>query len=410
MTAAMFRAMWLNLLNDRGALIMAFVMPVLFFLVMAEIFSSASGSQMQIRVAFVDEVKDDLSIRLLDALKTSDSIEVINTEGFGREQLTDLVIRGTADVGLLVRAEGRRLDDAGGFGPSPLVLINDPSRGVTVQMLSGQIQQAYFSALPDVALGSVANVLEDQFIEFDDEQRADLDEGLSEMGVAASEGQQVGWSVDDMVEPQAVTGPPMATNHVGYYAGAVAFMFLLFSSMSGATSLTEERESGVLDRILAGPGGMVVMVNGKFLFLAAQGCVQMLLIFMTAWVVYGVDLPGHWQLWSLITLIASMAAAGLALLVAAICRTPAQARNMANITVILLSVIGGSMVPRFFMPPWLREMGWFTPNTWVLEAYSSVFWRNQGLESLLLPCGLLLSLTVVSLLGAQWFAAYRARL
>ena len=155
---------------------------------------------------------------------------------------------------------------------------------------------------------------------------------------------------------------------------------------------------------------MVVMVNGKFLFLAAQGCVQMLLIFMTAWVVYGVDLPGHWQLWSLITLIASMAAAGLALLVAAICRTPAQARNMANITVILLSVIGGSMVPRFFMPPWLRELGWFTPNTWVLEAYSSVFWRNQGLESLLLPCGLLLSLTVVSLLGAQWFAAYRARL
>lgn len=35
MTGAMFRAMWLNLINDRGALVMAFVMPVLFFLVMA---------------------------------------------------------------------------------------------------------------------------------------------------------------------------------------------------------------------------------------------------------------------------------------------------------------------------------------------------------------------------------------
>ena len=63
MTGAMFRAMLLTLLNDRGALIMAFVLPVLFFLVMAEIFSSASGGPLQLRVAFADEAGDELTQR-----------------------------------------------------------------------------------------------------------------------------------------------------------------------------------------------------------------------------------------------------------------------------------------------------------------------------------------------------------
>jgi ABC-2 type transport system permease protein len=410
MTGAMFRAMWLNLINDRGALVMAFVMPVLFFLVMAEIFSSASGAEMQIRVAFVDEVQDELTVRLVDALKRSKSIEVIEVPGLDREQLTELVIRGTADVGVVVRAGGRSLDDMTGFGPAPLLLINDPARAVTVSMLSGQIQQAYFSALPDVALGSVVALLEEQFIELDEEQRADLDDGFSDMAIAAADGQQVGWTLQSMVEPEAVTGQSQATNHVAYYAGAVAFMFLLFSTMSAAVSLTEERESGILDRILAGPGGMTVLVNGKFLFLTAQGFAQMLLIFITAWLVYDVDLPAHIGLWSFVTLFAALCAAGLALMVAALCRTPAQARNMANILVIVLSVVGGSMVPRFFMPPWLRDAGWVTPNTWVLEAYSSLFWRNEGLQQLLFPCGLLLALALGSLAAAQWFAVRRARL
>ena len=410
MTGAMFRAMWLTLINDRGALVMAFVMPVLFFLVMAEIFSSSSGADMQMRVAFVDEVEDELTVRLLDALKASDSIQVIDTTGLDHDGLSALVVKGTADIGVLVQEGGRQLDDVGGFGPAPLILINDPSRAVSVPMLSGQIQQAYFAAMPDVALGSVVTLLEDQFVELDEEQQSDIAEGLDEMAMVAADGGDAGWSLGAMVEPRAVAGQSAATNHIAYYAGAVAFMFLLFSCMSSATSLTEERESGILDRILAGPGGMAVLVNGKFLFLVCQGFVQMLMIFLTAWLVYDVDLPGHIGPWAVITLFACIAAAGLGLLVAAICRTPAQARNASTIVVMILSVVGGSMVPRFFMPVWLRDLGWFTPNTWVLEAYSSVFWRDQGLSEVTLHCGLLTLLGLVSLLAAQWLASQRAKL
>jgi ABC-2 type transport system permease protein len=410
MTIAMFRVMFLSLLNDRGALIMAFLLPVIFFLVLAEIFSGSGGPQMEVRVAIADELDDELSGRLIDALTASDAIRVVSDKPLDARQVAALVAKGTADVGMVLRADARPLGDVGGFGVSPILLLSDPVRGVAVPMLAGQIQKAYFEAMPDVALGSVAKLIEDQFIELDAEQRADLQAGLAAMRVDAMQGRAAGWSFAEMIERQDVVGQTNATNYVAYYAGAVAFMFLLFACAQGAVSLTEERESGILDRVMAGPGGIVVMVNGKFLFLVFQGFVQMLLIFVTAWLVYDVDLPAHFAAWLVITVLACIAAAGLSLLLAAVCRTPPQARNLATVFILIASMLGGSMVPRFFMPIWLRDLGWFTPNTWVLEAYSAVFWRGEGLADIVLPCALLIGLGFSALLLAQWIAARRARI
>ena len=62
-----------------------------------------------------------------------------------------LVRRGAADIGLVVRANAEPLESFGGFGDAPLLIIADPARGVAVPMLAGQIQKAYFAALPDVS-------------------------------------------------------------------------------------------------------------------------------------------------------------------------------------------------------------------------------------------------------------------
>ena len=59
-------------------------------------------------------------------------------------------------------------------------------------------------------------------------------------------------------------------------------MFLLFAAMQGALSLVDERQSGLADRLMAGPGGLAVVVLGKFLFLVGQGLVQAGLIFAAA--------------------------------------------------------------------------------------------------------------------------------
>ena len=272
-------------------------------------------------------------------------------------------------------------------------------------MLAGHVQQAYFSALPDVTLGSVAAVIEDNFVSFTDEQRVQLDQGIANLGNDAREGRQVGWALQDLFEREQVVGGVGASrNLVAYYAGGIAMLFLLFSSVNGAITVLEEREAGILDRVLAGPGATSVLINGKFLYLFTQGFVQVGVIFLCAWLVYGVDLPGNLPLWVLTTLAASAAATGLALALVTACHTRRRAQTLSNIVILLLSALGGSMVPRFLMPPMLQDLGWATPNAWALEAYATIFWREGTVLDLVVPWSVLVTFGITGLVVARQLA------
>ncbi len=407
MSVAIFRAMLLGLLRDRGALLMSFFLPAVFFIIMAEIFTATTGDSLNLKVAVLDEVESDTSTRLLEALAESGTLTVLASAADSRDSVRALVKSGDADIGLIIRADAEPLEAAGGFGDAPILVVVDPARGVAEPMLTGQIRRAYFSALPDVAMGNVVAELENQFLTLDDEQRDEVDAGLVEMREDAAAGREVGWSFEDLLSRESVIGGE-SVNLVAYSAGAVAFMFLLFASVHGAVSLLEEEESGILDRVLAGPGGIGVLVDGKFLYVVGQGLVQVIVIFSVAWLVYGVDLPGHIGAWLVISLTASVACAGLAMLLATLCQTRRQAQTVANTVILVLSALGGSMVPRFLMPEVLQDLGWLTPNTWALEAYSGIFWRGEPLTAVLLPVGLLAATGIGGWLLARTLAHRKA--
>lgn len=410
MSIAIFRAMLLGLLRDRGALLMSFVLPAVFFMIMAEIFTATTGDSLNLKVLVLDEVRDDPSGRLVEALTRSANLRVTvmsPERPDARDELRALVRDGDADVGIILPADADPLDTAGGFGEAPIRVVSDPARAVAVPMLVGEIRQAYFGAMPDVAMGNVVEELENQFLTLDEEQRREVAGGLDEMREDAEQGRSTGWSFEEMLAYEDVIGDVGALNLVAYSAGAVAFMFLLFASVHGAVSLLEERESGVLDRVLAGPGGIGVLINGKFLYLVLQGFLQVTVIFTVAWLGYGLDLPGQFLPWCVVTLVASCTAAGLAMLLATACHTRRQAQTIANTAILVISAVGGSMVPRIFMPDAMQRLGWLTPNTWALEAYSGIFWRQDTLLGIWAPVGALLGTALLSWLAANWIARVR---
>jgi ABC-2 type transport system permease protein len=191
---------------------------------------------------------------------------------------------------------------------------------------------------------------------------------------------------------------------IAYYAGAVMILFCLFSAMQGALGLVEERRTGVADRLLAGTAGMGPVVTGKFLFLVGQGLVQALAIFATAQLVYGVAVVQHAALWLPTTLAASACAAGLALGLVSVCRTRDQAQMLSTFVILVLAAIGGSMVPRFLMPPWLQQVGWFTPHAWVIEAYQAILWRDAGIGAVYKAWSVLTAAGLVGLAVAHVLA------
>jgi ABC-2 type transport system permease protein len=338
---------------------MSFVVPAVFFLIFASIFAATSGENFRPRVAVADEVNTDWSNRLTALLRESSSLELLDRV-VSSDEVRRLVRRGTADAGLIVRALSRSVDSARAEPQAPFTVVSDPSRAVATSVLTGQVQQVYAGMAMDTAVVR-----------------------------------------SPLVEEENVAGQAAGLNNIAYSAGAVAVLFLLLSAVHGAVTLFEERDTGVLERIVTGPGSTVVLVNGKFIYLVVQGFVQVFVIFLVAWLVHGVDVPGHWLQWTVTTLAAAAAAAGLALAITTAFTTRQQAQTFANIAVLILSALGGSMVPRFLMPRVLQEVGWLTPNAWALEAYTSIFWRDEAATALLIPVGLLVAAAVVGLAVAQ---------
>lgn len=392
MTLLMMRAMLRGLARDRAALAMGFLLPVAFFLVFAAIFGGATGQQMSLRIAIADEQASPESVRLIRALREEPSLREVGATAADADEVRSRVRSGAADVGLVVRRDGASLDRFGAFSTPPLVIVSDPAREVAARMLWGLVQKAYFAALPDAALASVSGLVADELVTLSEEQRREMAESLADLRREAETDARAADApapLAGLIETEAVAGRGARQNHVAYYAGAIAVLFLLFSAAEGALTLLEEKEAGILDRLLAGPAGVAPLVRGKLLFIAATGFVQVMLIFVVAWGLYGVPLPTHLGGCALVSAAAAVAAAGLALALTSACNTRRQAQTIANVSILVVSAVGGSMVPRFLMPSWMQDLGRLTPNAWALEAYSALFWRDEGLAAIALPIAVL---------------------
>lgn len=415
MSLTVLRTMLLGLLRDRAAFLLSFALPVVFFLVFAMIFAGRSSSDApRIEVAIADEAGTEETRRLVEALARESALTTLGPDGkkaqpplprLTGDQVRDLVRSGKADAGLILRqGAGSPTALFGGTvdGPAPITVVEDASRKVAAQILLGLLQKTIFTALPDLTARTGIQAFEKFVAPLTPEQRVLFDNSLGQIRnvTGQPEGRAAGPSMAGFAEVEQVTGKSAGQNLVAYYAGAVAVMFLLFSAAHAASVLLEERETGILERVLAGPGGIRPLLLGKFLFLVLLGFAQVSVLFLVAWLMYGVDLPGHLVGFSLATLATAGAGGGLALLLATACRTQRQAGALATVFILILSAIGGSMVPRFIMPPLFQKLGWLTPNTWALEAYTKVFWRDEPLSSLALPVGLLAGAALISTLIA----------
>jgi ABC-2 type transport system permease protein len=337
MIVAVFKIMWLRLWRDKGALVLAFVLPGFIFAVFAAIFSNASGGSLDLRVALANSSEAPAAISFTEQLTNSDVISTTFEAEWTAADVTERVRLGQDDVGVIITG-----DFTDPSTPS-IQIIQDPSRNVAATVLKGQIRQM---------LASNSGM-----------ESAEIFETRSALGS----------------DTQSTMEDPSVT----YYIGATAILFLLFSAMQGAAISIEERRSGISDRLMVGPMGALGILTGKFVFLAWIGFIQAAIICGVAQIFFDVPILDHLGAVGLACLGTATLASGLALLIASFCNTQAQMHTVSTFAVLLLSAVGGSMVPRFMMPGWLQQLGVATPNYWAIEAFYGILARGQSIFDLL---------------------------
>ena len=371
MNLAMFKVMALYLWRDRAALVMAFFLPPLVFLIFSAVFAGTTGADVKLQVAVADLAHTRASARLVAALLTDKDLRARAASPATLAAVRAQVRAGRADAGLVIRA------DPAAPG-SPILILADPTRAVAAPLTEARTREAMNRSIPDVLLARTLADLAPAIGPLTAAQKDNVAFAESEVGSDPAAAPKVA----PFIAHEDVAGAVKGGGTIAYYAGAVTILFALFSAMHGALTLIEERQSGIADRLLAGRAGMAPVVTGKFLFLSLQTVVQAAAIFATAQIVYGVQVTEHLGLWLVTTLAAAACSGGLALGLVALCRTREQAQMLSTFVILILAAVGGSMAPRFLMPPWLQALGWLTPHAWVIDAYQGLLWRDEGADVL----------------------------
>ena len=386
---------WTQLRRDRAAQLLAFVVPIAFFSIFAVIFGGG-GNRMsgtsRVAVAVVDEDGSAKSRALIEALEGDSALRVVTTRGAGegknapREPLTrttaeQMVKNGEVPAALVLPAGvGASI---GSFNTSSVVkaiVLHDPSDPVAGRTVGGLLQRA---ALRAAAAGG----------------------GFMGMGPR---------DADEMMplrfEQRAVLGEKRDSPMVAFYAASIAVMFIMFSAAGAGGALIEETESGTLERVLTSGLGMTGLLLGKWIYLTTLACVQVTVMFVWGMLVFKLPLMQHLAGFIVMTVCTAAAAAAFGLVLATLSRTRQQLSGLANLIVLSLNALGGSMFPRFLMSESLQKLSLVGFNAWALEGYIDVFWREKPLAALAPNVAAILGFTVLFLvlarrLARRWEAA-----
>lgn len=160
---------------------------------------------------------------------------------------------------------------------------------------------------------------------------------------------------------------------------------MFFIAIPLSTTWLHERHQGTYARLRSIGLSAPMLLCGKlipYLLLNLLQVVLMLLVgvFVVPWL--GGDtltLGQSWPALALISVAASLAAVGYALLVANLVTSSEQATLFTGVANLLMAAVGGIMVPRFIMPHALQVLSGYSPMAWGLDGFLDVFLRGGGL-------------------------------
>ena len=233
------------------------------------------------------------------------------------------------------------------------------------------------------------------------EVRSGLGEGFFSGEEDGEEGEAGGFP-DGLVQLETTQVLGQGKEPEAQSVGGWTVMFLLFSLTGAASSLFEERDRGLFQRILAGPVSRSQILWSKFAFLGLLGLLQMMVLFAFGEVLFGI-FTSFGQVLPLLVLAMATAAAATAfgMLLASVAKTPAQANGLGTFFILTFSALGGAMFPIFMMPPLIRNViAPLNPVYWAMDGVLAVLWRGSGTGQLLPHLGVLLLFAVVALLFA----------
>lgn len=182
-------------------------------------------------------------------------------------------------------------------------------------------------------------------------------------------------------------------------AWTIFAMFFVVLSLGG--SIVREKLSGSFIRLKTLPTNYLIALLSKQITYLLVTLLQAMVIFAIGiWLFpfFGLPvllLPSDLTGLFLVTLICGWCAVSYALCIGVFARTQEQANGFGAISIVILAVIGGLMVPGFAMPDTFKAIMKISPMHWCQQAYYGLFLQGGKLKDVLINIIPLLGITIL---------------
>jgi ABC-2 type transport system permease protein len=184
----------------------------------------------------------------------------------------------------------------------------------------------------------------------------------------------------------------------------MAIQFLLFAMANIGVEMLLERQKGLWKRLRSAPVSKLTLLAGKALSGAIIALMILLVCFAFAMIVFKVRIEGSITGFFAVSIACAVMASTFGLVVAALGNTPATARGVTTLAVLMMVMLGGAWVPTFVFPAWLQQLTVVVPVRWAVDGLDAMTWRGIGLSGAVAPTLVLLGFAVAfSVVAASRF-------
>jgi ABC-2 type transport system permease protein len=419
--------------NDRRAVIVAILVPIILSSFFGYLFGGQKGSteMAKVPVLVIDHDGSDISRGLITQLAADKNLDVKPAE---LDVARDAVRKGKATAAIVIpRDFGKNAGHAlftgageNGAGKPELGLLYDPSHNVELGMvsgiLSGAVMQAVskemFAGKGGLAMANeyLAQVENDPQIPAADRKALRdlmggvkvLNERRDEQRAGASAQTQIGGlTIPYTTRAEAITsGVDVQYNGYAHSIAGMGVQFILFMGLDVGIALLLLRQTGLWQRLRAAPLSRAMLLGSRTVSAALIAGFILTVLFSFARVAFGVHVLGSFAGFVGVCIAFSFMTAAFGLMVAALGKTVEATRGYSIMATLIMVMLGGAWVPTFIFPLWLQKLTVVVPTRWAIDGMDGMTWRGLGFSAAVAPIGVLLLFTllfgVVAVMRFRW--------
>ncbi len=389
--------------KDRTAVLLSLLLPIALMTIFALMYGGIGGSSESkpITLLFTDQDNTELSQEVYSTLDSLDGLKLVRKS---LPEAKNLIQKGK-NASAFVLYKGFQ-DSVNSGQKLPMELFYDEAKEIEV----GLLQQALWSNLFGITMKkNIKGKIDDWIVEKNPELSADEIDDIREQIAEQFDGFEKSEDNSELEEdselPMTALVGEKKNGNLGLIQAisGVAIMMLLFSVSASGASLLTEKEEGTLRRLLVAPISPSNILYGKMLSTLFLAILQLTVMFLYSWLVLGLDIFINLPALILMILASAFACSSFGIFMASVCKSRKQVESLSTLVILVLSALGGSMMPLFIMPAIMQKIAIISVNYWAMDGFFDIFWRQlptiDVLPNVLILLGIGFGLTTISVIS-----------